>query len=79
MHINKYAPTIELLVRKSFQIKRYTMMYVSLFQNIFLSTEKQAYQSVGFVQCTVPFAQISCNGFVHVNQTKFVNLKYKLP
>ena len=53
-------------------------MYVSLFQNIFLSTEKQAYQSVGFVQCTVPFAQISCNGFVHVNQTKFVNLKYKL-
>ena len=49
MHINKYGPTIELLVRKSFQIKRYTMMYVSSFQNIFLSTEKQAYQSAGFV------------------------------
>lgn len=49
MHINKYAPTIELLVRKSFQIKRYTMMYVSSFQNIFLSTEKQAYQSASFV------------------------------
>ena len=49
MHINKYAATIELLVRKSFQIKRYTMMYVSLFQNIFLSAEKQAYQSASFV------------------------------
>ena len=49
MHINKYAPTIELLVRKSFQIKRYTMMYVSSFQNIFLSTEKQAYQPASFV------------------------------
>ena len=55
------------------------MMYISSFQIIFLSTEKQAYQSPSFVQCTVPFAQIPCNGFVHVNQTKFVNLEYKLP
>ena len=53
MHIDKNAPTMELLVRKSFQIKRYTMKYVSSFQNIFLSTEKQAYQSAGFVQINV--------------------------
>ena len=32
MLISTYSCTIELLVRKSFQIKRYTMMYVSLFQ-----------------------------------------------